>query len=157
MEGRQNIGHAAQDSRIAIAAEARDAKSAEAVGYRQGSALGTTVSRSAPIPYWTTPGSIVVDDFNGDGKDDLAVVNFCSDDPCGQSSVSVLLGKGDGTFQEHLDYLTGTGSVSIVVGDFNHDGRPDLAATNICLIPPVSLVPSASCWAKATAFPGAPG
>ena len=99
-------------------------------------ALSVPLFLEAPqYPTGLLPGSIVVDDFNGDGKDDLAVVNFCSDDTCGQSSVSVLLGKGDGTFQEHLDYLTGTGSVSIVVGDFNHDGKPDLAATNICSDP----------------------
>ena len=97
---------------------------------------------SAPLfleaPQYPTgigPYSVVVSDFNGDGKDDLAVANFCSDDACSQSSVSVLLGNGDGTFQAHVDYLTGTGSVSIVVGDFNHDGKPDLAATNICSDP----------------------
>src|SRR5260370_33534343 len=83
---------------------------------------------SAPLfleePQYPTgigPYSVVVGDFNGDGKDDLAVANFCSDDAASQSSVSVLLANGDGTFQAHVDYLTGTGSVSIVVGDFNHN------------------------------------
>jgi hypothetical protein len=108
---------------------------------RKQSDIGKDVP-SAPLfleaPQYPTgigPYSVVVGDFNGDGKDDLAVANFCSDDACSQSSVSVLLGNGDGTFQAHVDYLTGTGSVSIVVGDFNHDGKPDLAATNICSDP----------------------
>src|SRR5919198_237520 len=39
------------------------------------------------------PSCIAVADFNGDGKPDLAVVNF------GDWSAWVLLGNGDGTFQ----------------------------------------------------------
>ncbi len=53
--GRQNSGRAAQDSRIAIAADAGEAKSAETVRYAQGRALGTTVSRRAPIPDGNRP------------------------------------------------------------------------------------------------------
>jgi hypothetical protein len=86
------------------------------------------------------PGAVVAADFNGDGKDDLAVANFCADNrSCGNtdepSSISILLGNGDGTFKDHVDYLTATGSVSLVVGDFNDDGKADVAATNICSTP----------------------
>src|SRR5262249_28873301 len=43
--------------------------------------------------------------------------------------VSVLLGKGDGTFKPHVDYATGTGggNGAVAVADFNRDGRADLA------------------------------
>jgi hypothetical protein len=44
--------------------------------------------------------------------------------------VSVLLGKGDGTFQTAVNYGAGTGAYSVAVGDFNHDGKPDLAVAN---------------------------
>jgi hypothetical protein len=72
------------------------------------------------------PLSVAVGDFNGDGKPDLAVTNYNGD------SVSVLLGNGDGSFQTHVDYGTGTGTgpYSVAVGDFNGDGKPDLAVTN---------------------------
>lgn len=70
------------------------------------------------------PRSVVVADFNGDGKLDLATAN--ADD----NSVSVLLGKGNGSFTFHIDYAVGQGASSLVVGDFNHDGRPDLAVAN---------------------------
>ena len=64
-------------------------------------------------------------DFNGDGKTDLAVANSGSD------SVSVLLGRGDGTFQTDTNYPAGSGPVSLATIDFNDDGKLDLAVGNI--------------------------
>jgi hypothetical protein len=52
----------------------------------------------------------------------------------GLGSVSVLRGNGDGTFQAPADFLTdfhGTNANAVIVGDFNGDGKPDLAATNL--------------------------
>jgi hypothetical protein len=72
------------------------------------------------------PTSVAVGDFNGDGIPDLAVAN---EGPA-STTVSVLLGNGDGTFQTAVSYATGTEPVSVVVGDFNGDGIPDLAVAN---------------------------
>jgi len=72
----------------------------------------------------TNPFSVAVGDFNRDGKLDLAVTNNTD------NTVSVLLGKGDGTFQAHADYATGASPKQVVVGDFNGDGKLDLAITN---------------------------
>ena len=44
--------------------------------------------------------------------------------------MSVLLGNGDGTFQDQKTYPVGNGPVAIVAGDFNGDGRTDLAVAN---------------------------
>jgi len=67
-------------------------------------------------------------DFNGDGILDLAV----ADAGCGQ--VSILLGNGDGTFTEGGSFSTGGGATfapySVAVGDFNSDGKLDLATAN---------------------------
>src|SRR5207302_7198575 len=74
--------------------------------------------------------SVAIGDFNGDGKPDLGVAkNFCSPEgPCTTNgSVSVVLGNGDGTFQAPMDYRVGTNPVSLVMGDINGDGKPDLA------------------------------
>jgi hypothetical protein len=66
------------------------------------------------------PDSVAVGDFNVDGKLDLAVANYAT------SSVSVLLGNGDGTFRPNGSYTAGN-SPYVAVGDFNGDGFPDLA------------------------------
>ncbi len=69
------------------------------------------------------PGAIAAGDFNGDGRLDLAVANYNT------STVSILLGNGDGTFRAPVDYASGPFSnpEAIAVGDFNDDGRLDLA------------------------------
>ena len=48
------------------------------------------------------------------------------------NDVSVLLGNGDGTFQNQVRYAAGSGPSAIVAGDFNGDGRTDLATANFC-------------------------
>ena len=47
-----------------------------------------------------------------------------------ENDVSVLLGNGDGTFQNQVTYAVGSGPDGIVAGDFNGDGRTDLAVAN---------------------------
>lgn len=71
----------------------------------------------------TTSSSMAVGDFNRDGKVDLAVANSYAGDP----SVSVLFGNGDGTFAAPVYYRVGGAPTSIVTGDFNGDGKLDLA------------------------------
>src|SRR5207244_7197447 len=72
-----------------------------------------------PPPPYAATGVLAIGDFNGDGKVDLAVAN--------SGGISVLSGKGDGTFQNAVNYATGGSASSVVVGDFNGDGKPDLA------------------------------
>jgi hypothetical protein len=73
------------------------------------------------------PLSLAVADFNGDGHLDLAVANQGTERDFTDGSVSILLGKGDGTFQATQRYTLGSSEVSVAVGDFNGDGHPDLA------------------------------
>jgi hypothetical protein len=92
-------------------------------------ALASTTSSAADPTYLfgrgdfatgTGPVSAVPADFNGDGKLDLAVTNGTD------NTVSILLGKPDGTFQEHIDYATASGPSSLTVGDFDGDSKLDL-------------------------------
>jgi hypothetical protein len=76
----------------------------------------------------TYPTDVEVADLDRDGKLDLVVATGWN--PDFTSSVSVLLGQGDGTFAPRVDYETVTESFSMVVGDLDDDGDADVAVTN---------------------------
>jgi hypothetical protein len=72
--------------------------------------------------------SVAVGDFNADSKIDLAVSSY----GFGVNGVvSIMLGKGDGTFFPSVDYSSAPSPFSIVKGDFNGDSKLDLATANI--------------------------
>lgn len=70
------------------------------------------------------PTTLAVGDFNGDGIMDVVVGNTNDSDP--NHSVSVLLGKADGTFEAAVNYAAGGEPSSMAVGDFNGDGKLDI-------------------------------
>jgi Domain of unknown function (DUF4347)/FG-GAP-like repeat/FG-GAP repeat len=80
------------------------------------------------------PTSVSVGDFNGDGKLDLVTANYFNDNDGAllqnNSSVSVLLGNGSGSFAPKTDFALGLGRTSVSVGDFNGDGKLDLVTAN---------------------------
>jgi hypothetical protein len=81
------------------------------------------------------PSDIASGDFNGDGFVDLITANYGT---FGDGrTVSVLLGNGDGTFKPHLDSATDKQPRTLVVGDFNTDGKLDVIVTS--LNPPFNI------------------
>ena len=78
---------------------------------------------AGPPGHFQNPGLLSVGDFNGDGRLDLAVADTAED---GHGYVPVLLGNGDGTFQNPIEYYLSVPTQSPTVGDFNGDGKLDL-------------------------------
>src|SRR5215467_9673180 len=84
---------------------------------------------SAPfVSVGSSPSGVAVGDFNRDGQLDFAVSNNVL-----SGTVSVFFGHGP-SFQQGGVFATGGKfSVALASDDFNGDGKPDLAAINICI------------------------
>ncbi|MGD0921682.1 MAG: choice-of-anchor D domain-containing protein [Terriglobia bacterium] len=97
-----------------------------------GNGNGTFGTQTA-YPTGDYPTAVIAEDFNGDNKLDLAVADSNCDaaGTCSATGfVSVLLGNGNGTFQPHVQYASGSGPQALLVADFNRDGKLDLAVAN---------------------------
>jgi len=76
------------------------------------------------------PQALAIGDLNGDGQLDLVTANstLAVNPP---HSVSVLLGRGDGSFQENRGFAAGDAPAPLAVADFNGDGRLDVIVPNV--------------------------
>ena len=89
--------------------------------------FGTPTSFTAGM----APSSVSAGDFNMDGNTDLAVANLGDTFVGVNGNVSVLLGVGDGTFGSAANYTAGVHPDAVTTGDFDRDGRPDLAVSDL--------------------------
>src|SRR5262249_3190266 len=81
-------------------------------------------TQSGPYAVGSDPLRLVAADVNGDGNLDLVTVNQFS------TTVSVVPGNHDGSFQTARNFDVGLSPKAVTVGDFNRDGKPDLAVAN---------------------------
>jgi tetratricopeptide (TPR) repeat protein len=95
---------------------------------------GTFKTPPTSIPVGVAPSAIATGDFNGDGFQDFAVLNFTD------NTFSVFLGGVDSNQNPTFTPVTGSpfalpttvsGPIAVSVGDFNADGKPDLAISTV--------------------------
>ncbi len=109
-----------------------DLAAANAIGNNVSVLLGNGLGGFGPatnFPVGLNPTGVTVGDFNGDGKPDLATSNITS------YNVSVLLNTTapnatTPTFGAATNFGVGRQPNSVTMGDFNGDGKPDLATTS---------------------------
>lgn len=88
----------------------------EAASYK----AGNTVNSENGDAY-----DVVTEDFDGDAEVDLAVANR------GAGNVSILAGRGDGTFRNAANYAVGEDPYTLTSADFDGDGALDVAVGNV--------------------------
>ena len=107
------------DGKIDLAVTGYNGTTSTPVTILLGNGDGTFTA--APNQPPSTTSQVVAADVNGDGKIDLVALDVVGD------IVTILLGNGDGTFTTASTFPTSSSAFSLTVGDFNGDGKPDLA------------------------------
>jgi glucose/arabinose dehydrogenase len=99
--------------------------------------IGNGNGTFAPVVNYATgsvPKGVAIGDLNGDSRADLATANtagnYPNQDNPGGNTISLLTGRGDGTFTAPTAYTTGRTPFSLNIADFNGDGRSDIASAN---------------------------
>jgi FG-GAP-like repeat len=88
-----------------------------------------------PLSKGLSPVGLAAGDLRGNGNLDLVVAEADS------STIGVLPGNGDGTFGYEQEYALPEPPASVVVDDFNHDGKMDIAAVMVTPEFPGATIP----------------
>ena len=131
-------------SSVAVGDVNRDGKLDIITTYSVFLGLGNrTFAAPVSLPYigdWDISLAVAIADFNGDGNLDVVKANS------EESTVGILLGRGDGTFLNPTNFIVGLGPAPIAIADLDADGRPDIVTT-------VGVSPIAAVLLNRTPFP----
>jgi Ca2+-binding RTX toxin-like protein len=104
-------------------------ESSNSVGAALGNGDGTFIAQQT-FPVGLLPRSLVVADVNGDGIPDVVAANRGEPPAFPSTTLSVLLGHGDGTFSSGPDAGVGPNPRFVTASDLNGDGKIDLVSAN---------------------------
>ena len=116
-----------------------NSEEANTVGYLPGRGDGTLGSAEAIETTGDGDLAFGVADFDHDGHPDLAFGAHHGPTCCSSRGGRILLGRGDGTFEQVSRFQSGLGVTALLVDDFDRDGRSDVAATSDFLWHQVSV------------------
>ena len=93
----------------------------------------TTGSFAANVDFatGTSPWSVAIGDLDGDGKPDIAVVNYTGNTVSVFRNTATSGSITTGSFDAKVDFATGDTPWSVAIGDLDGDGKPDLAVANV--------------------------
>jgi VCBS repeat protein len=89
---------------------------------RLGTASGFTDPAVLPLP---SPIDVALGDVNGDGRLDAVASNL------NHGTLSLLLGRGDGSFETPVSLPAGPAPAFLALADFDEDGLADVAVTDV--------------------------
>jgi hypothetical protein len=84
--------------------------------------------RDAPVG--RAPSASAIADLDGDSIPDVVVANCGCRTGFPDNTISVLKGRGDGTFAAPVTHEVGIGPSAIAIADLNRDGHLDMGITN---------------------------
>jgi hypothetical protein len=90
----------------------------------------TTLFPNPAIPLGTSPDAVAVGDFDGDGRQDIAVANYGTAYGAHPDTVTILKGNGSGLFSKIEEIPVGRSPTAIASGDLNEDGHLDLVVAS---------------------------
>jgi len=106
--------------------------------FRNSSTQGSfgTESFAPKVDFLTGTGTIcpVIGDIDADGKPDLSVLNSHTNLVSVFRNISIPGSLGSGSFEPKVDLTTATNPYSLTIGDFNGDGKPDLAVKGVSAV-----------------------
>ncbi|WP_299697540.1 FG-GAP-like repeat-containing protein [Hydrocarboniphaga sp.] len=126
------VGDFNGDSRVDVAVANAGGNSVSILlnGTAPGAPSVASFTLAATLSVGASPSAVAVGDFNGDGKLDLAVANAYD------RTVSILFNgtapgaSSSASFALAASLAVGSNPTSLAVGDFNGDGKSDLAVAN---------------------------
>jgi hypothetical protein len=122
------LGDINADGKLDMATITNNAFNYNSVTLLYGKGDGTFRTSAALNATGVPEGGVTVGDFNGDGKLDLALPAFTSN-----NVLQVYPGNGNGTFQAPLDSPISQSFAAVVPADVNGDGILDLVADGKCV------------------------